>query len=74
MKKKVKEKWITGRTIKFKTLLQTTEFRKDCYANKELLINVKISDGLGSVSSSFATTKTGTKEILKFIKNNVYLK
>ena len=74
MKKKVKEKWITGRTIKFKTFLQTTEVSKNSYENKELLINVEIKTNLGSISSTFAVTKRGTKEILKFIKNNVYLK
>lgn len=70
---KPKEKWRKDAVIKIKTLLEITK-TKDGEINKEKLINVSIDKGYVENSTSFEKTKQGTKELLKFIKDELYLK
>lgn len=74
-KPKKKEVWIKEATIKIKTLLEVTENPKGCFANKKKLINVNIDKGKTyTASSSFGYSKKGKKDLLKFIKDVLYLK
>ena len=74
MKPKVKEMWVKNATIKVKTLIDRKEYPKNCFSSKEKLINVSIDKSTVCYSSSFRVTKKGTKELLRFIKENLYLK
>lgn len=73
-KPKVREHWIKDATIKLQTLLETTENPKGCFTNNEKLINAHIKFPWGtSVSMSFDSNKKGKKELIKFIKKELYL-
>ncbi len=73
-KPKTKEKWRKDATIKIKTFLEVVENPKGCFTNNEKLINIDIDKGYMGTSQSFNCTKKGTKELLEFIKNELYLK
>ena len=73
MKTKVKEKWIKNATIIVQTLIERTENPKGCFSIKSKLINVLIKKSTVNYSSSFPITKKGTKELLKFIEENLHL-
>lgn len=73
-KPKVKEHWRRDATIKFKTLLETTENPKGSFTNKGKLVNVLINFPWGTSSStSFDSNKKGKMELLKFLKKELYL-
>jgi hypothetical protein len=72
-KPNVKEKWRKDATIKIKTLLEVTQYPKGCYTNKPKLINVGIDKSTVICSTSFKATKKGRRELLKYIKENLYL-
>jgi len=73
-KPKIKEVWRKEATIKIKTLLEVTENPKGTFTNKEKLTNVVINQPIVNISAGFEISKKGTKELLKFIKQELYLK
>jgi hypothetical protein len=74
-KPKTKEVWRKDATIKIETLLHITKNPKGCFDNKPMVISIIIKKFDGkSISTAFPTTKKGTKELLKFIKEECYLK
>ncbi len=74
MKPKVKEKWRRDATIKIETLLEVTENPKGCFSNKEKVVNANIKFPYGKeISCSFKATKKGKREMLKLIKEELYL-
>lgn len=72
-KPKTKETWRKDATIKIKTLLEVTENPKGSYTNKEKLINVSVDKGFVTSSTSFKHTKKGKRELLKWLKEALYL-
>jgi len=74
MKSKNKEKtiWRKDAVIKITTLIKVTETPKDCFNNKEELINIDIDKKHSKTCCSFKFTKKGKKEALNFIKGELY--
>jgi len=72
-KPKVKEKYRREGTIKIKTLLEVTENPKGCFNNREKLLCIDIDKGGTVIMASFPYTKKGKKDLLNFIKEELYL-
>jgi len=73
-KPKTKEKWRKEATIKIKTLLDVTEYPKGCFENKErlMIINIEKPDVISS--TSFPCTRKGERELIKWLKEELYFK
>lgn len=74
LKPETKKTWRKDAVIKISTLLEVTENPKGCFSNKEKVINVNIDKGYMSAITSFPVTKKGTKQLLDFIKKELFLK
>lgn len=72
-KPKTKEKWIKEATIKIRTLLEVTENPRGCFENKEKLIGISIDKYHVEAITCFEYTKKGKRELLKWIKEKMYL-
>jgi hypothetical protein len=73
LEKKVKEKIRNDATIKIRTLLEVIENPKGFFKNKEKLLMVSIRKSTCEVSTAFDYSKKGKKDLIKFIKDELYL-
>jgi len=72
-KPKTKEKWRKEAIIKIETLLEITENPKGCFENKEKVIAISIDKPDVTVSTCFEYNKKGKKDLLEWIKRELYL-
>lgn len=69
-----KEKIRKDCTIRIRTLLEVTENPKGTFTNKERLYLINIDKFYSKTSTCFPCNKKGKKDLLNFIKNELYLR
>ena len=73
-KPKIKEVERKDVVITIKTWLKVIENPKGCFENKEELYLVSVKGSNYTSSTAFKHNKAGAKKLLKFIKEEAYLK
>jgi len=71
--RRLKDKEHTAGIIKISKIRECCKESRGCYSFKGKLICVKITKPTTITSTCFPDTKKGRKELLKFIKEELYL-